>query len=68
MEELDLTKQTWVLSEDVQIKVIVDALKDNYPDEKIEEVIQDVGLTFDDLLDDNKLAILLNKLDQESAE
>lgn len=61
-EELDLTKASWNIDNEIYLQSIRESIKDNYPDADLDKELSEINLKMDDLLQRSKLNKLLNTL------
>ena len=61
-EELDLTKASWNMDDEIYLHSIKESIKDNYPQADLEKELEEINLKESDLLQRSKLNKLLNTL------
>lgn len=64
-EELDLTKSSWNLDDEIYLSSVKESLKENYPGVNLEEELDLLGYKWENLLQTHKLNRLMNILNKK---
>jgi len=64
MEEIDLTNSKWSLDAAIYLVSVVEGIKDNYPEIDLKKELADMKYSEEDLLDPEKVSLLMEKLNK----
>jgi hypothetical protein len=65
MEEIDLANSKLIPDNEIYLISIVEGIRENYPDADLDEEINEMGYSLDDLMDRSKIVSLMKRLNEK---